>query len=175
MSNTYDKYDTFHAKNKQQIFDIINDKKSIYIWGDYGTGKTHLFRFLQKKWLLSNFIHLKSVEIHRSIRDEISYHKATGEFKTSIRIRMRDTRVLFIDDLGNETMTDFLFECYQEVIGYRYENNMPTFINSNYSIVQLKDMWSKSIGDIKAGMLIARIKTLGIIKIQNDDFRLGEM
>ena len=112
-----------------------------------------------------------SANIHDQLINEIKYNKATSEAQISVTTKMREAELLFIDDLGNEVMTDFLHENMSNVIDYRYRNNLPTFITSNYNLRELYKKWQPKIGDIKAGQLVSRIKDFGEIELMSKNWR----
>lgn len=167
------KYETFDCENLPEIRTHINKHHSIYLWGKYGTGKTHFLHWLFAKYNKEGHHGtLKlAAEIHHDLISEIKHHKATGEHKTSITTKMMYTELLFIDDLGNEHMTDFVHECLQLVIDYRYRNDKPTFITSNYSYTELYNIYADKIGEVKAGQLVSRIKTFGVVEIKGRNWR----
>lgn len=167
------KYLTFECDNLDEIRNHINKYHSIYAHGKYGVGKTHMLHWLAQTYNNRGhhiFFEL-AAQIHHDLINEINYTKATGEYKISITKRMQLSELLFIDDLGNEKMTDFVHECLQIVIDYRYRNDMPTFITSNYTLNELFDKWRTTIGDVKAGQLVSRIKTFGAVEIKGRNRR----
>ena len=170
---TKEKYKTFECDNLDQIKKQINEHKSIYLWGTYGKGKTHFSKWLANIYnLRGNNVYIKlSADIIKDLREEIQFNKSTGEVRKSITDKMREIDVLFIDDLGQEKMTEFVHECLQVVIDDRYRNEKPTFITSNYSFGELYNIWSDKIGETKAGQLVSRIKTFGVIEIESKNWR----
>lgn len=166
------KYDEWNAINKDEIVKHINERHSIYLHSDYGMGKTHFLYWLAKRYQeqgLSVYIGFFS-DINRELKKEIG-DRQNGIFNKSIETKMRECRVLCIDDLGNEYMTPFTHEVLSGVINYRYKNKLPTFITSNYNPKQLKNIYEKAIGEIKTGQLISRIMTFGAVELKAENYR----
>ena len=120
--------------------EIINKGYGIYIYGDKGTGKTHLTSCMAnelikqyKQVLFTNFF-----EISKSIR---STFKGKGN-EIDLINKIANVDFLFIDDLGTEKVTKegedtWLQDKIFEVINKRYNNMKPTIFTSNYSLQQL--------------------------------------
>jgi DNA replication protein DnaC len=171
-----DKYNKFHCANLKEIKNHINTKHSIYIWGKYGLGKSHMLYWLANTYNLRGknvYINLMA-EISNILKREVAHSKVTGEVLISETTIMKNVEILFIDDIGNERMTDFIGEALQVVIDHRYLKNKPTFISSNYSTTELFNVYTRAIGSVKAGQLLSRIKTFGVIKIEGKNWRGSE-
>ena len=120
--------------------DILKNGFGIYLWGDKGTGKTHLTSCMAnelmkqyKQVLFTNFF-----EISKSIR--ATFRGSGSEINLINRIANVD--FLFIDDLGTEKVTKegedtWLQDKIFEVINKRYNNMKATIFTSNYSLQQL--------------------------------------
>lgn len=119
---------------------VLENGFGIYLWGDKGTGKTHLTSCMAnelikqyKQVLFTNFF-----EISKSIR---STFKGNGNEADLIN-KIANVDFLFIDDLGTEKVTKegedtWLQDKIFEVINKRYNNMKPTIFTSNYSLQQL--------------------------------------
>ena len=166
------KYDEWNANNKQEIVNHINKHHSIYLYGKYGTGKTHFLYWLSKKYQeqgASIYISMMG-DINRKIKQEINDRK-NDIYNKSEETKMRECTVLCIDDLGNEYMTQFVHEVLSTVINYRYINNLPTFITSNYTLKELYNVYSQSVGETKAGQIVSRVMKFGAIKLDAINYR----
>lgn len=173
---TRKKFRQWEADNKEEIIAHVNKKHSIYLWGKFGTGKTHFLFWLANKYNLQGhqvYIDLFA-DISRKLKQEIAHQRSTGEIRVSEVTKMQESELLFIDDIGNEKMSDFIHESLASVINYRYINERPTFITSNYSLKELYNVWVEQIGDVKAGQLVSRIKTFGAIEIKSKNWRNGK-
>lgn len=120
--------------------EILANGFGIYLWGDKGTGKTHLTSCMAnelikqyKQVLFTNFF-----EISKSIR---ATFKGIGN-EIDLINKIANVDFLFIDDLGTEKVTKegedtWLQDKIFEVINKRYNNMKPTIFTSNYSLQQL--------------------------------------
>jgi len=172
------KYDDFEATNKQQIKDHINKNHTLYLWGNYGCGKTHLLKFIQSRFSSKNTIYRMTSELHRELISEIQFNKSTGTQCQSIVSKMCDCDVLLIDDIGNEHMSEFVHEALSVVINTRYfEHNkdnprpMRTIFTSNYNPRELHNLWSEKIGKGKSLQLVSRLKSFGVIEMKGKNWR----
>ena len=171
------KYEDFTAHNKQEIKDQLNKHNTIYLYGTYGKGKTHFCKHVQYKYARHKVVYRLSAELHRELIKEIQDQKS-GNYYIGIIDRMCDCDVLLLDDLGNEHMSEFVHEALSVVIDTRYiEHNkdnprpMKTIITSNYTLEELYTIWRSKIGDVKAGQLISRLKTFGVIEFKGEQWR----
>lgn len=120
--------------------EILEKGFGIYIYGDKGTGKTHLTSCMAnelirqyKQVLFTNFF-----EISKSIR---ATFKGKGN-EIDLINKIANVDFLFIDDLGTEKVTKegedtWLQDKIFEVINKRYNNMKPTIFTSNYSLQEL--------------------------------------
>ena len=90
---------------------------------------------------------------------------------------LQNVDYLFIDDLGNESKSEFnVADILLPIIDYRYVNKKPTFISSNYSLAELYGMYGSVIkGDYaqkQVRPLISRLKTFGELEIKSKNWRI---
>ena len=138
----------------------------IYMFGDSGTGKTHLTACIcnelisqYRQCLFTNFL-----EIAKLIR-------ATWNNNTDAEAvikRICEIDFLFLDDIGTEILKkngedNWLQEQVFDIINKRYNNKLPTIFSSNYSLNELitdRGMMAKTVDRI-AEMSKAIIKLSG--------------
>ena len=166
------KYDNWEANNKDEIVKHINANHSIYLHSEYGTGKTHFLKWVSNRYHnQGHYVYIAMfADISRAIKEEINLRK-NGVINKSIESKMKDCKVLCIDDLGNEYMTAYTHELLITIINHRYEHKKATLITSNYSPEELYNIYEKAIGEVKAGQLISRIMTFGSIELQAINYR----
>ena len=130
---------SFDAKRDREAFDacsryandpmlMVRKCNGLVLYGDYGTGKTHLAAAIAnaliskgKPVLFGTFItHLEN------IKQEFDH---VGQ-KTYLS-KMKVTPVLVIDDLGKEKKSDWTRQVLFDVVNYRYEHLLPTIITTN--------------------------------------------
>ena len=138
----------------------------IYIYGDSGTGKTHLTACMcnelmtnMHQCLFTNFF-----EISKLIK---STWNGNADSEVVVR-RICEVDFLFLDDLGTEILTkngedNWLQGQVFDIINKRYNNKKPTIFSSNYSMNQLitdRGMMAKTVDRI-GEMSTAMIKLSG--------------
>jgi len=168
--------------NKKIIENVIGKelKKGLFIYGACGVGKTRelygLYKILRAHSYLfaleagdekipvllttvPEFISELKVEISRANSED------GGNAEQSINDKIKTENILLLDDLGAEKQTDWVLEILYRLINYRYEQMLPTFFSSNYSLQEL----SEKIGD----RVVSRIVEMcDIVKIEGEDRRL---
>lgn len=138
----------------------------MYIYGDSGTGKTHLTACMCNE-LMSNFhqcLFTNFFEISKLIR---STWNGNADSEGVIR-RLCEVDFLFLDDLGTEMVTkngedNWLQGQVFDIINKRYNNKKPTIFSSNYSMNQLiteRGLMQKTVDRI-GEMSTAMIKLSG--------------
>ena len=126
----------------------------IYIYGNSGTGKTHLTACICNE-LINKFqqcLFTNFFEISKLIRS--TYNRNT-EAEGIIK-RICDVDFLFIDDLGTELLKkggedNWLQEQVFDIINKRYNNRKPTIFSSNHSLNELieqRGMMEKTVDRI---------------------------
>ena len=151
------------CKKYCQIPDVaLEHGYGMYIYGDSGTGKTHLTACMcnelmsqLKQCLFTNFF-----EIAKLIQSTWN-----GNNDASVVIkRICDVDFLFLDDLGTEILTkggedNWLQGQVFDIINKRYNNKKPTIFSSNYSLNELikdRGMMDKTvdrIGEMSTAMI----------------------
>ena len=106
------------------------------LYGATGVGKTHLAVACGKR-IIENY--QKSVtyyscsELVREIQSGMSkngYNRIIDETKCATN--------LILDDLGREYTTDWITSLFHEIIDYRYNKSLRTFITTNHSLSELE-------------------------------------
>jgi DNA replication protein DnaC len=120
---------------------VLSGGLGIYIYGDKGTGKTHLTACManaliqqRRQVLFTNF-----AEISKLLRSTFG---KKNESEAGYISRLATIDFLFIDDLGTERVQTkdgdlWLQEKIFDVLNKRYNNRKPTVFTSNYSLQEL--------------------------------------
>lgn len=148
---------------------MVNLKKSLYIYGNQGVGKTHLMIAILKE-ILSKTIRKELEEKKRldfrvldfcqysNVPDLLFSIKQTyeGENKwekeAEILRRYSNVDYLFLDDLGAERTSEWTLQTFYMILNHRYEEQKYTFITSNLELKQLENKLSERISSRIAGM-----------------------
>ena len=151
---------------------VLSGGMGIYLFGDSGTGKTHLTACMVNELtdkcyqaLFTNFF-----EISKMIRSTFG---KPSENENDYINRLASIDFLFIDDLGTERVQNgesdlWLQEKIFDVINKRYNNKKPTIFSSNYSLNELinnRGFMKKTVDRI------AEMSTV-VMKIEGDSYRL---
>ena len=133
----------------------------LYIYGQYGTGKTY---FLSA---LANELAQKDVKSIIVFMPDLSRNlkNAMAENLLESRVNLlKNVDVLMLDDLGGEMISSWLRdEIIAPVIQYRMLNNKPIFITSNLDYNLLREHFSSTkddINNIKSNRILERIKQM---------------
>lgn len=168
-------FDAAYARCKRYCeahHEVLKDGLGIYIYGDKGTGKTHLTACManelikkRKQVLFTNFL-----EVSRMIRDTFS--KAT-ESESEYIGKITTMDFLFIDDLGTERVQSdsgdlWLQEKVFDILNKRYNAKKPTIFTSNYA---LRDLISERGMHERTVDRIAEMSN-AIFKIEGESYRL---
>ena len=174
---TFDKTDLDRPTDFQKAFQrcrkycqipdqALENGYGMYIYGDSGTGKTHLTACMcnelmshMHQCLFTNFF-----EISKLIRSTWNGNTASEDV---IR-RICEVDFLFLDDLGTEMVTkngedNWLQGQVFDIINKRYNNRKPTIFSSNYSMNELitdRGLMKKTVDRI-GEMSTAMIKLTG--------------
>ena len=122
----------------QHFNELNNDSKcmGIYIYSKAtGTGKTHLVCSVA-----TVLINKQVVCVFTTLTELLSKVKATfGEGDTLITLeKYKKAKVLIIDDIGSENITDWSNETIFDIVDYREKNLLPTLYTSNCRASELK-------------------------------------
>lgn len=145
-------YDTYKENPHQ---------KGLYLTGSFGSGKTYLIcamlNELSKKHVDITIVYYP--ELLRSLKE--SFDKE--DFGSRIE-KLKNTSILFLDDIGAENVTPWSRdEILGTILQYRMDASLPTFFTSNLNIEELEAHLSStkgSVDKVKARRIIERIKQL---------------
>ncbi len=122
--------DFLNENVKKSIDSYLNKnlKQGLFVTGQLGTGKSTLIGLIAI-WKRLNLMQL------------IYYTTASTLFDLLIKSEdnnIRYKQFLCIDDLGRQYNTEYGVSKFNELIEYRYSNNLTTFLTSNLSVEDLK-------------------------------------
>lgn len=141
-----------------------NKIKGIYLYGNFGSGKTYLisatFNELAKEGFKSAIVFWP--EFLNELKSSFNSSVKT-EFNTKYN-SIKKAPLLLIDDIGAESVTSWSRdEILCPILQYRMENKLPTFFTSNLDLKALEQKLSMTNrGDdiVSAGRIISRIKQI---------------
>lgn len=138
--------------------------KGLYLYGNFGCGKSYLiaslFNELGKKNIKSAIVFWP--EFLRDLKASFGV-----DFNSKFNY-IKKVSILLIDDIGAENMTSWgRDEILCPILQYRMDNKLPTFFTSNLDLASLEQHLSVSsngVEVIKARRIIERIKQLTDVK-----------
>lgn len=151
---------------------VLKEGYGMYIYGDSGTGKTHLTACMVNELIKQNrpTLFTNFFEISQIIR---STFKNNSDSEINMIEKISNIDFLFIDDLGTEKVTtngedNWLQTKIFEILNKRYNNKKPTVFTSNYSLEQLeteRGLMSKTVDRILE-------MSTAILKIEGESYRI---
>lgn len=121
-------------------------KKSMYFYGDIGSGKTFkiyqaIRTLIYHKIFRQERIGIIKMHTAPALLDNIKAcfaHTAVTNAEEYIQ-SIRSCNYLFLDDLGTEKVTDWVLEKFGDIINYRYENSLHLTVSSNLPIEKMEN------------------------------------
>ena len=158
---------------REAVVDRVQEGKGLYIWGkSTGSGKTswackimsHYFRKICFDTGLENeglYIFLPT--FLEDLRD--NYDNKDPEFEQVLSM-VKGCKLLIIDDIGAERVTEWVRERMVSIINTRVSNNLATIYTSNLSPEELKE----ELGDRISSRVLGSSQ---VIEITGGDRRVG--
>lgn len=151
-------------KTMNFLSEYMSDKKvkGLYIYGDFGVGKTYLLgaiaNQLAEKQIPSLIVYFP--DFLRELKGSIGDNTVNEKIEV-----VKTAPVLMLDDIGAESMTSWgRDEVLGPILQFRMLENLPTFFTSNFDFKGLKNHLTVSQkGDweeLKAGRIMERIQSL---------------
>jgi len=150
---------------KELVIKQIQKSEGIYLWGNTGTGKTHIACAIGKFLLKDGFnvIFYSSGKLLEKIREDynVNDNNVEGIFATLMDFK----GILILDDIGAEKTTDWVVERLYIILNERYEQMLPTIFTSNCDLQTLCDQIGDRIVSRIAGMTTC-------VEVEGDDKRI---
>ncbi|MEY8314117.1 ATP-binding protein [Adlercreutzia muris] len=155
-------------ENTQKVL----EGKSLYICGEFGTGKTHLASAIARKliWRRKRVRMLTGIDITMML--QATY--GSSESEADVLARLANVPILIIDDMGKEPPSDWVLSRLFAVINARYDKMLPTIITTNYEKSALVERMGKHGDHDTAEAMVSRIcEMCELIKLTGEDRRLS--
>lgn len=130
------------------------EKNSLYICGDPGTGKTSLSIAVLKEILSRRIdgLFIRVAEMLNLERQRISDNAIKSNLEN-----IKKAYILVLDDIGAERLTEWGLDILWDIISYRYDNCLPVIISSNLDLKKLEGHFNaKKDFDCLSGQRIVR-------------------
>ena len=163
-------FNNFNSQDRERAYGICmraaegivkGEKKSVFLTGDVGTGKTHLAasiaNYCMEHGVVVKFGNI--TDIFQSLRKAFSKDEdILGEIKS--------VPLLVLDDLGKEYSTEWTNETIYSIINYRYEHMLPTVVTTNLSLSELQER----IGEATVSRLMEMCE---YVSVTGEDYRMS--
>lgn len=140
---------------KRESVSQINKKDGLYLWGESGSGKTHIACAIAKN-ILDFGVEVRFFNTSaflEQLRDEFKNEVVLDEGSMGL---FRDTLdfkgILIFDDIGAEKVTDWVIERLYIIINKKYEDMIPIIFTSNCDLEILSARLGDRIASRIAGM-----------------------
>lgn len=142
-------------------------KGGVYFYGKAGRGKTYNI-VAQFKDDISKGKNAAFTNVTRLLtRIKASFKPNPEEYESDIIDYYSNVKVLYLDDLGVDKVTDFVASTLCAIIDSRYQNELKTIITSNISDEELSDYVGDRITSRILGMCV-------VVELCGVDRRLAE-
>jgi DNA replication protein DnaC len=159
------KFQNIVFRDLVKIDELYAKKRSLYITGTVGTGKTTLAITLLRRYLM-NGCDVKFVSYPMFMMQmQSAYRDANSNPFYMADELSKFVGVLCIDDLGAEKITDYIRQITYCIINHREMNMLKTIITSNYNLSKVDTQIDERISSRIAGMC-------EIVKLTGEDLRL---
>ncbi len=149
-------WDTFKidAKNRRAV-DIVQAMQlakvpGAFLWGPAGTGKTHLMKCVFNH-LIDWKMDLQANNQHTSVKPYWitmpAYLEELRPPKENLKIKRaaQDATILFIDDIGASNKSDWVTDQIFQLLDWRTERELQTFVTSNVKLADLEPNYGQRI------------------------------
>ncbi|WP_154826372.1 ATP-binding protein [Clostridium butyricum] len=137
----------FGRKFCDKFDEISKNGLGLFIYGRPGNGKTYLTSCIANELIEKKQIKIKYCGINfilNQIKSSYDY-KAPEEVKTIGKFK--DSKLLILDDLGTEQVTEWSRNKIYEIIDYRYRNKLSTIITTNLNMDEITNKYTQRLAD----------------------------
>lgn len=128
-----------------ELYEKIKVKKSLYITGKVGVGKTQLAVDLVREYISKKTLYGIPM-FHNATRLLTTLRSSYGTFNThEVYKQIRKAEILIIDDLGVEKSTEWINEALYMLINDRYETMRQTIVTTNLTIKEISTLFNDRI------------------------------
>lgn len=148
-----------------KFLEMISNKDvftpGLYLSGDFGVGKTYLMGAIANELALQK---IQTIMVHfPTFAVSARRLMIDGTLDEKLNL-MKKVPVLMFDDIGAESMTDWIRdELLAIILQYRMEEKLPTFFSSNFTMNDLEEHLSETKtakSNVKAKRIMERIRYL---------------
>ena len=136
------------APHVQEMKNLLEEGKNIYVWGKPGVGKTLAASVLLQQKIADEieerFVHFRLLHIY-DLEEEFRKSRRFDYEGDDPLMPAKMPTVLVLDDLGAEKPTEAMVNMLKRVLDYREERNLQTIFLSNFNKKDLVVRFKKEI------------------------------
>ena len=154
---------------------LKKEGRGLFIEGTSGTGKTHIAAAISMELLKQGYSVIMQTQNDILATIKTAYDNYSDYSEDELSGRYKRVSLLVIDDLGKYPATVWGMATLYDIINYRYEEQLPTIITTNYNEDDLIKRLTTADGDsISITTIISRLRqTTDVITMAWDDYRGG--
>lgn len=135
----FENMSTILADLKNYLKHLDTTDKGILLLGHTGTGKSFLLRHLGRSLVDSGkeVYYLSAF----SLLDRLSEKRFQKNQGSAFDFSLKDAEILIIDDLGTEIVSDYSRAEFLNLLDYRINRGLKTFLASNLSLSDIEDTY----------------------------------
>jgi len=130
----------------------------LYIYGNTGTGKTHLLCSMKSRYNELDIYSRLFFSSEVFLRIRKSFNNDHGETESDIIEHCSGNFIAFFDDFGSQKMSEYALETWYNIINTRYMGNYPTVFTSNITLKEISSQMSDRIASRLASGVIFELK-----------------
>lgn len=141
-------------------------RKSLYIVGGAGRGKTHLIAAQARELVKAqnyNFYFISAARLFDLLAGAAFNHDDREGTEYEILKRCTNVGILFLDDLGQHGASKWIISKLYLIIDQRYSNDRPTIVTSNYGLKEIQSRLGEPIS--------SRLSESRIVRLNGADYR----
>jgi len=164
-------YDFTH----KYIAEMTQDNNLLWLYGNYGSGKTHLAIACIYKMVYESAIKYMENQNNGHMPNQLrafyaewgihcstvqqSWDSNSGEREADLWGRMMRSELVVIDDIDKRLPSEWALGKLYEIINHRYMHQLPTIITANHSLGDLGADWDSRGGYVSdiGGAIISRL------------------
>lgn len=155
------------------VRDCLNGKnpRGLYIFGQVGSGKTHLACSIAND-LIKGGTEVLFVVVSDYLEEiKYSWDQSSDYSEREILDRAREVSVLVMDDLGAHSYSDWTKSKIYAILNHRINNNLPTVITSNLEYLEVGNYLDHRI----SSRITELCRPVLLLVDKNEDIRLQKL